>query len=50
MQTNQELCGCSGPGQPAGENRPLYELKHLIAMLERREAEQRRQAEKKGGE
>lgn len=49
MQTNQTPCGCGGPDQPAVENRPLYELKLLIAALERREAEERRRAEKKEG-
>jgi hypothetical protein len=41
MQTNQDLCGCGGPG------RPLYELKHLVALLERQEEERkRREAER----
>jgi hypothetical protein len=46
-RARDDVCGCGGTGQPAPENRPLYELKNLIAMLERQE-EQRRQAEKKG--
>ena len=41
MHTNQELCGCGGPG------RPVYELKHLIALLERQEEERRRREEAK---
>jgi hypothetical protein len=49
MQTNQELCDRAAAGQPAGETRPLYQLAYLVAMLERQE-QQRRQAEKKGGE
>lgn len=36
-----ETCGCGGPGIPVGENKPLYELKLLVAALERQEAERK---------
>jgi hypothetical protein len=44
----KELCGCGGPGIcPIGStNQPLFELKHLVAMLEREE-EAKRQREKR---
>jgi hypothetical protein len=50
MQTNQQLCGCGGSGQPATENRPLYQLFYLVQMLERQEEERRQAQAKKGGE
>jgi hypothetical protein len=39
--SRDSLCGCGGHGKPAGTpvNKPLFELRHLIAMLERQEAE-----------
>jgi hypothetical protein len=40
--SRNNLCGCGGSGKPAGtrvNNKPLFELRHLIAMLERQEAE-----------
>jgi hypothetical protein len=45
MQKQHELCGCGGDGKPVGE-KPLFQLAHLIAALERRE-EERREREKK---
>lgn len=50
MKPNEQVCGCGGKGVPAGEssvrggfgttgeNRPLFQLAHLIAMLERQGA------------
>lgn len=38
---NEDVCGCC-----RSDNRPLRELAHLIAMLERREAE-RKEREKR---
>jgi hypothetical protein len=61
MKPNEDVCGCGGKGIASGgfgqigearrdgDNRPLYQLANLIAMLERQE-EQRRQAETKGGD
>jgi hypothetical protein len=61
MKPYEEVCGCAGKGVPVGEssargafgttgeNRPLYQLAHLVAMLERQE-EQRRQAQAKKGD
>jgi hypothetical protein len=37
----QDTCGCGGAGKPVGENKPLRELRRLIEMLERQEAEKR---------
>ena len=44
-----ELCGCGGPGTcPIGStNQPLFELKHLVAMLEREEEAKRQREERK---
>ena len=41
--TNQrdDTCRCGGPGVPVG-NRPLFELRNLIASLERQHAEKTR--------
>ena len=45
MQKTDELCGGGGAGKP------LYELRRLIDMLERKEAEkkEREEREKKAG-
>jgi hypothetical protein len=39
--SRNSLCGCGGPGKSAGTpvNKPLFERRNLIAMLERQEAE-----------
>jgi hypothetical protein len=37
----EQVCGCGGPGKP------VYELRHLIAMLERQEQEKREREERK---
>ncbi len=42
-----ELCGCGGPGTPVG-NKPLYELRNLLDMLERQE-EAKKEKEAKVG-
>lgn len=45
----EEVCGCGGPGtcQTGSTNKPLFELKHLIAMLERDEEAKRQREERK---
>ncbi len=39
----EPICGCCGEGQPV--NKPLLELAHLIAMLEKQEQERRKKEE-----
>jgi hypothetical protein len=45
----EDVCGCGGSGTcPIGStNKPLFELKHLIAMLEREEEAKRQREERK---
>jgi hypothetical protein len=45
----KDVCGCGGSGTcPIGStNKPLFELKHLIAMLERDEEAKRKREERK---
>jgi hypothetical protein len=47
----KDVCGCGGSGtcQTGSTNKPLYELKHLIAMLERDEEAKRQREERKMG-
>ena len=45
MKKPEGACGCSGPGDPVG-NTPLFQLKHLIAALEKQEAERKEREER----
>ncbi|HKN85647.1 MAG TPA: hypothetical protein VJV04_02185 [Nitrospiraceae bacterium] len=43
---HEDVCGCGGPGVPAGENKPLFYLMHLVAMIEAQEEARRLREEK----